>query len=461
MKQPPIDIAHGGKTLLTEFGTMATQEQFERFLTDPHLSLAIEASRRVDDIFDLIRPNENQHSSILQWLLDPREGHGQGEAIFKDFLMAAHEANRESGGKQALLSRWTPGKIAITGFQSLIVIREKGMTSTRGRQDLFLVDPVHQFIILVENKVGMKWGEVQLKQYREGAKQLTNATGPFRGYEMAYVLLDRYKDEATIDKGEIAKWAYLDYMWLEKAARRAEARAERGLEAGQQLVMSYCRRQAEYKSPEEIDLDKLLAGLTRDHRDVVTALGNAHARRHPAKPERGVDSIESHIWLWSQQQKDLTIKLRSQKALAYVEHVIKGVAPDLQPDIDFVGMRQMFFADLSWAPLMSEEEDENGNIFWPLCIRVREMKVEYDDEDLADRKYSLCVEYRSACVRDEIVGERIREALSKKYQKNELTKYQEARRRRLGLVKHIPEDKIAIRAAELYKEIHGLIKPIL
>jgi hypothetical protein len=62
---------------------------FQSFVSDPDLGQAIEALKRANDIFDIIEPQETQHSQMLQWLLNPREGHGQGDALFKDFLTAA------------------------------------------------------------------------------------------------------------------------------------------------------------------------------------------------------------------------------------------------------------------------------------------------------------------------------------------------------------------------------------
>ncbi|TDF62051.1 PD-(D/E)XK nuclease family protein [Cupriavidus sp. L7L] len=447
---------------------MATQEQFEHFLTDPTLSRAIEASRRVDDVFELIRPNENQHSSILQWLFDPREGHGQGEAIFKDFLTAAHEANRDAGGEQELLAYWTPGRIAVAGFQSLIVVRERAMVSNAGRQDLFLVDPVHKFVLLVENKAGRKWSTEQLKSYRDGATRLTaKVRGPFPGYKTGFVLLDRYKDvedtpSTPAASREIRRWAYLDYGWLEKAARRAEARVEKGIEAGQQLVIAYCRRQAEYKSKDEEELEALLSALVRDHRDVVADIGVARARRHPVAKDLRMDGHASQLWIWTHQHKDLALKLRGQKTFSFLKHDLKTAIANLRPDVR-PHKREAFVIDESWEKLMRTEPDERGRILWPICILITQMQADEDDDvefGAAARRYKICVQFRPHHLRESGIETPIRSALAIKYPKD-MTRRQDARRRRFGHVENIGEDQLVEKVATLYRTLHALLTPTL
>lgn len=438
-----------------------TQELFEAFLDDPALTRAIEVSRRVDDVFDLINPNENQHSSILQWLFDPREGHGQGEAIFKDFLTAVHFANRESAKPQELFEYWTPGRIAISGFQSLIVVREKSMVGT-GRQDLFLVDPLHQFAILVENKAGTNWRGVQLETYRTAAKQLFKRGQPYYGYQIGYVLLDRYKDESTIaDDKELRFWAYLDYAWLEKAARRAEARVERGVEPGQQLVISYCRRQAEYESKVENELDVLLAKVARSHREVVGAIGRARRQRHVTSKDLGLDGLMSQLWVWTHQHKDLAVKLEQQKSLSFIKHELSRSVDGRQLVFD-VRKRVIFVADESWKRLMVDMPDENGYYLWPISIRVREVEeagVSGVDE-ISDKptKYAINVNFRQFRLREGL-NEPVRSAIATLYQK-ELASRPDAAIRRIGQ-QIVGETDVQRALFKLFKQLTEAIDPIV
>lgn len=437
------------------------KDQFESFLDDPALTRAIEVSRRVDDVFDLINPNENQHSSILQWLFDPREGHGQGEAIFKDFLAAVYLANRESTKPQKLFEHWTPGRIAISGFQSLIVIREKSMVGA-GRQDLFLVDPVHRFAILVENKAGASWRGVQLESYWAAANELFKRGQPYYGYQIGYVLLDRYKDESTIaNDGPIRFWAYLDYAWLEKAARRAEARVERGVEPGQQLVISYCRRQAEYESNAEKELDGLLAELAKDHRQVVGAIGQARRQKHGTAKDLNLDALMSQLWVWTHQHRDLAIKLEKQKSLSFIKHELSRSSGERKL-IFQIRKRAIGVADKTWEKLMVNEPDEDGYDTWPISIRVREMPPsegnDVSDTSSRSSRYAVNVNFRQFRLRDEI-DDAVRTAIFPLYP-TELASRPNATIRRIGQ-KIVGEEDVPRVLLKLLKQLTNVLDPII
>ncbi|MFL9954411.1 PD-(D/E)XK nuclease family protein [Paraburkholderia nemoris] len=445
---------------MSEFSAV-TQELFEAFLDDPALTRAIEVSRRVDDVFDLINPNENQHSSILQWLFDPREGHGQGEEIFKDFLAAVYLANRESAKPQKLFEHWTPGRIAISGFQSLIVIREKSMVGT-GRQDLFLVDPVHRVAILVENKAGASWKGVQLDSYRVAARELFKRGRPYYGYQIGYVLLDRYKDETTTaDDAAIRFWAYLDYAWLEKAAKRAEARVERGVEPGQQLVISYCRRQAEYESKVEKELDELLAELARSHRPVVAAIGRARRQKHVTAKDPGLNTFMSQLWVWTHQHKDLAVKLEQQKSLSFIKHELSRNAGERKLVFD-IRKRVIGVADKTWKKLMVDEPDEDGYDTWPISIRVREVLPSggSDVEDTLGRpaRYAINVNFRQFRLQDKI-DEAVRSAIAPLYQKD-LASRPDAAIRRIGQ-QIVGENDVPRVLLKVLKQLTDVLDPIV
>lgn len=67
-----------------------TETELYEFLGDPLLVELQERARIADDVLDIINLTETQHSSILVWCLTPGEGHGQGDAVLKDLLLAVH-----------------------------------------------------------------------------------------------------------------------------------------------------------------------------------------------------------------------------------------------------------------------------------------------------------------------------------------------------------------------------------
>lgn len=427
------------------------KSKFENFLADPDLAKAIELSRRVDDVFDILHPTENQHSCMLQWLLDPREGHGQGEAIFKDFLNAIHyvESQKKEAKQQKLFSSWHPGRVAISGFQSLIVVREKSMVGN-GRQDLLLVDPLHKFVILVENKAGSSWKAAQLRGYRESLMQLVRKGCPFFGYQIGLVRIDRYKDEDGTAEEEYGKWAYLDYNWLELAARRAEVRIARGGDVGNQLVIAYCRRQAGYESGDELQLDRLLANLVQHHRDVASAISLSRRRKRPAANDLSLDSFESQIWVWTHQYKDIAHKLDEQKSFSYIKHSVREGVEKLAPKFD-VRRSDIYVIAGAWDKL----RDPLKNV-WPLRIKLREISVVDESGNEEQQKYSIALEL----VHDNLIAgldTKIRNVLAKKYDKEMSTRV-DANIRRMGRQRNIAKEKLSEKVIEFLKSVNELLE---
>lgn len=425
------------------------KSRFESFLADPDLAKAIELSRRVDDVFDIISPTENQHSCMLQWLLDPREGHGQGEAIFKDFLNAINYVENQKLKPQELFSSWHPGRVAISGFQSLIVVREKSMVGN-GRQDLLLVDPVHKFVILVENKAGSSWKAEQLQGYRESLVELAKRGQPFHGYQLGLVRIDRYKDEDSSQDGEYRKWAYLDYNWLELAARRAEVRIARGGDVGNQLVIAYCRRQAGYESGDELQLDRLLANLVQHHRDITAAISLSCRRKRPTAKDLSLDSFDSQVWVWTHQYKDIAHKLDEQKSFSYIKHAVKEGAEKLAPQFD-VRRSDIYVIAGAWDKL----RDRSKNA-WPLRIKLRETCVVDESGVEEQQKYSIALEL----VHDNLIpglDANIRSVLAKKYAKEMSTRV-DANFRRMGRQRNVAKEKLSAKIIDMLKVVNELLE---
>jgi hypothetical protein len=436
---------------------MTLQAQFHIFLSDPILARTVELVRKVDDVFDLINPNENQHSCILQWLFDPREGHGQGEAIFKDFLNAIYEANLSASQPQLLFKNWNPGKTAISGFQSLIVVREKAILGA-GRQDLLLVDPAHKFVILVENKSGAKWTPAQLAGYRQSLEALTKVGQPYEGFKTGFVLLDKFKDESGEEvqlssapskkPKEILQWCHINYTWLEKAARRAEVRAIRNGDVGHQLVISYCRRQAEYESEDEKALDGMLANINQAHREVVQSISVARKSYHPTAAQLKLKDIESLIWVWTHQNRDLARMLEQQKPLAFLSNgLTKTFGNDIRLD---VRKRVMYVIDKEWDTFR-----DSSAIYWPLTVKIRDRTPADDDASAKQRKYSVVVEFWPIYVQANLLPN-LKSGLKKVFGK-EIDKFVTANVRRIGRIKDVPELQLQ---SEVEKMVRLLQKAI-
>ena len=106
------------------------------------------------DVFDALRlhGDEQFHSNLLAWLLDPRGSHGLGDHFLQRFLAA-------SGAPRAIRAADRP---------STTVRREKSLEldGEYGRLDIWMLNVGANFVCAVENKVWASEGEGQLAWYR-------------------------------------------------------------------------------------------------------------------------------------------------------------------------------------------------------------------------------------------------------------------------------------------------------
>lgn len=251
-------------------------EKLYDFLADPKLVALVERVKISDDFLDVINLTENQHSAMLAWCLSPNEGHAQGDAVIKDFLMAAYLAGKATNkfANKIFFETWTPARIRTASFGSAFVTREFGLQidedSSRRRLDLFIVDRENKIVITIENKAGARLSEKQLSDYYEQVAEKVARRPVFREYQFLHVVVDRelgnYTDEKLQELGN--KWALLDYTWLQPAAERARLHLERNNEAAQ-MLMAYCQKQTAWESPNERKVSELAGELVTHHEEVV------------------------------------------------------------------------------------------------------------------------------------------------------------------------------------------------
>jgi hypothetical protein len=167
----------------------------QELMADPRLVALCELQKTGDEILDVISLTENQHSDILAWLLDSREGHGQGDEILRDFLISASAiaARGESGldgrGTTAkFFAEWPPSRLRTYSFGSAFVARELGIAA-KERVDLFVIDEQNKFILIIENKAGAAHGEDQLGRYRTQFMQVASDNPRLREYHQVYLAL--------------------------------------------------------------------------------------------------------------------------------------------------------------------------------------------------------------------------------------------------------------------------------
>lgn len=264
--------------------TEDVERLLEQLMADPRLVELCGLQRTGDEVLDVISLVENQHSDILAWLLDSREGHGQGDEILRDLLVSAsvQASSGESGldGRTTtakFFAQWPPSRIRTTSFGAAFTARELGI-SAGDRVDLFVIDSQNSFILVLENKAGGKQTDKQLSRYRNGFLEAVKANTKLNRFDHVFIALDREFDGTEpAGRPSAENWLHLGYSWLEVSARRALLDVDRG-NAAARLVVSYCNRQTDWTSPAEERCHALAASLHQSYPQAVKELV-----RHPQK----------------------------------------------------------------------------------------------------------------------------------------------------------------------------------
>ncbi|MBF6992526.1 PD-(D/E)XK nuclease family protein [Cupriavidus sp. IK-TO18] len=240
-------------------------QELNKFCSDPTLVELLELAKSTDDLLDLLTPRENQHSDLMEWCFNAREGHGQGDAILKDFLLALYRSSSEHEAGDRLSGRglsrdfvraWPPTRVMASSFATAFCYREYALPKAPDeknarRLDMLVIDPDNEFILVIENKAGARFGAGQLEGYLEGMQKTLLGKRAFSNFHVAFVAMDRDAavgdDAAGNGTGIDGRWIRLNYEWLRPAAQRAEVAVQRGNQSAA-LLLSYCRRQTGWES---------------------------------------------------------------------------------------------------------------------------------------------------------------------------------------------------------------------
>lgn len=426
-------------------------EDFYSFLADPELIELIEQAKISDDILDVIKLTENQHSDMLAWCLTPGEGHGQGDSVIKDFLEAAHrESSTAIYDNKKFFRKWTPGRIRLSSFGSAFVTREFAVKVTipgqgekrPGRLDLFLVDPQNRLLIAIENKAGATLTEAQLDRYQKAVNDEIGSRPIFKDYEFAYIVLDRelgwYTDEQFDALGK--RWVFLDYSWLEASARRARLQVARNNEAAQ-LLVAYCQKQTDWESPSEARLSELAGEIAGKHPKVITALRELRGHGVPKWTPKSLEGLDGELTLFRTQHLRLCKLLISSVGIASLQRKIRKELA-LDPNCIVNGRAWLEFATPELAALTIED------CYWALSINLYRQSQSDDDKP----RYTLRAVWRRASL-DVTYGD---EAALRRHFEGQLPglkRFGSATERRMVVARDLDEGGALKRAVELAKKL--------
>jgi hypothetical protein len=428
--------------------------ELHEFLSDDNLLDLMERVKISDDTLDVISLSETQHSSMLAWCIHPNEGHAQGDAVLKDFLIAAYRAgeNTNKFSNKSFFEKWTPGRIRTSSFGSAFIAREFSLQtediSKKRRLDLFIIDPRNQLVVTIENKAGATLNEQQLSGYYERVNEQIARRPVFRDYEFLYVVVDRdldwYDDEYLLNLGN--KWTLLDYSWLQSAAKRARLHMERNNEAAH-LLMSYCQRQTGWQTPNERLISELSADLTSQHEAVAEAIRLLLKVRPTEWTPTSFSGHSGELLIFIQQNRQLCEQLVQARGIGSAHVGLRKALPELKQDDVELGRTWLRFSTSGMQSLM-----RGADGYWPLYINIFR-EANSDDET---SKFTIRLIWHPEHFSDDAGdSEALRKHMATNYPG--LSKFSNRPVRRLVLERKL-NVKLAIKSAvELARDIDKLI----
>jgi hypothetical protein len=362
---------------------MLDYNDLHNFITDHHLLDLIERVKISDDVLDVVKLTETQHSSMLAWCLNPNEGHGQGDAVLKDFLIAAYSAGAESNrfANKEFFEKWTPGRIRTASFGSAFIACEFSLqtdeANKRKRLDLFIIDPSNKLVITIENKYGASLSDEQLGAYYERVNEQIARRPVFREhkYDFLYVVVDRdlncYDDDYLKNLGN--KWALLDYTWLESAAKRARLHVERNNQAAQ-LLMAYCQHQTGWQSPNDKHISELAAEIATQHEAVVEQIQQCWDIKPTEWTPTSFRGAAGELLVFIQQHRQLCSHLLQSRGIGTVRVGLRKALPENDYYQYEFGRTWINFATREMVSLMHSTDG-----YWPLYVNIYRDKSASDD----------------------------------------------------------------------------------
>lgn len=306
------------------------------------------------------------------------------------------------------------------------------------RVDLFVIDPQNKFVLLIENKAGMHHSSQQLDTYKKNFEDITQGNANLRGYDCAFIALDRYLlDDDDRELPAARSWLHLGYDWLKVSANRAIMHMERGNTAAR-LVVSYCNRQTDWESPQEKKAIEIASGLHHDHRKAIDYLLAMSIRRIEAE---WLGSTKPTVeLLFMLQNRSLESLLRETQGMASVVSTLLTRLPGLRSDLLDHGRGWIEICPTGWDRYF------NGD-WWPVYLRIT-----YTDKERS--RFRIVLVWNSHYARSESEAEHLRDLLSE--YNPQFLKHGEATRRWVILDHDIGLSDVFQRVAEIFRDLSTL-----
>ena len=217
------------------------EDQLGALVDDPHFSLLIER-RSTFNLFEALGAvrGEVRHSNFLAFLLDPSSNHGLGAEPLKRFL-------------RLVLGPMEPGQRPLSTLEVIVGDLDNALIAREEANiDLLIRVKEINLVVLIENKIGAKAGDGQLKRYRQHVEK------EFVGWRKLLLFLTPDGDDPDEDG-----YQALDYSELAKMISGLVDNAPTS--AAQIAIRHYVEMLRKYIVPDQ-ELNELARQLYNRHK---------------------------------------------------------------------------------------------------------------------------------------------------------------------------------------------------
>ncbi len=149
---------------------------------------------------------ETEISRVLAWLIDPNEGHMQGDYFLKSMIAAVYQEADET----QLTELPTASHMSILSLANISVMQEVAIKQSKDRRmDILLADAASKTIIVLERKDGSKASTGQLEDYYNWTQK------NYPGWNKIFVLSDSY--QKCHGQNDHVSFVQLNDSWLANA----------------------------------------------------------------------------------------------------------------------------------------------------------------------------------------------------------------------------------------------------
>lgn len=333
-------------------------------------------------LFDNINFDENKKSDTLAWLLNPNEGHQQGEYFLKALVNAVY--SKASGNETCSMPPFH--EILRASFSSMQVLRELAIDADDGKKriDLLLIDPLQKLVIVIERKDGSYAKNNQLSNYANWIES------NYKGWQHVFVLSDSYgfNHNKQFDK----RYVQIDDTWVCNALldvierENLHPRLENQFRDIHDFIFGEWdeKRDKYYR-----DFNKTLKSIAHTHSETLRLLEN-----HPIEID-GLDTKTFYLLETSQSEfytkvlPNLKIEECDNYKIATLVHRYFNVFSDLHGLTEFDQFEEKLstlnyqlatevYSDYVYFTLKKFISDK---CYWPITFEIQRTKLDPDNED--------------------------------------------------------------------------------